>query len=59
MALALYLMRGVVNPPNTCLNMICIYIIYNYDIQQSIPNIGASSGPGSFAFLDQLMVGQV
>merc|ERR1712216_71517 len=34
-------------------------IMYNYDVQQSIPSIAAISGPGSFAFLDQLMVGQV
>jgi len=34
-------------------------IMYNYDIQQSIPAISALSGPGSYAFLDQLMVGQV
>jgi hypothetical protein len=33
--------------------------MYNFDIQQSIPSIAAISDPGSFAFLDQLMVGQV
>ena len=33
-------------------------VMYNFDIQQSIPGISAISGPGSFAFLDQLMLGQ-
>jgi alpha-galactosidase len=33
-------------------------LMYNYDIQQAIPAISAISGPGSFAFLDQLMLGQ-
>lgn len=34
-------------------------VVYNYDVQQSIPSIAAKSGPGSFAFMDQLMIGQV
>jgi alpha-galactosidase len=29
-------------------------LMYNYDIQQAIPSIAAISGPGSFAFLDQV-----
>ena len=33
-------------------------VMFNYDVQQSIPSIAALSGPGSFAFMDQLMVGQ-
>jgi len=33
-------------------------IMFNYDIQQTIPSIAAISGPGSFAFLDSLMIGQ-
>ena len=33
-------------------------VMYNYDIQQAIPSIAAISKPGSFAFLDELMVGQ-
>ena len=34
-------------------------VMFNYDTQQAIPAISAISGPGSFAFLDQLMLGQV
>ena len=34
-------------------------VMFNYDTQQAIPAISAISGPGSYAFLDQLMVGQV
>eukprot|EP00038_Savillea_parva_P011640 m.199004 g.199004 ORF g.199004 m.199004 type:complete len:525 (-) comp20636_c0_seq1:131-1705(-) len=32
-------------------------VMFNFDTQQAIPNIAAASGPGSFAFLDELMVG--
>ena len=32
-------------------------VMLNYDLQQAIPNIAALTGPGSFAFLDNLAVG--
>eukprot|EP00658_Telonema_sp_P-2_P019040 TRINITY_DN17466_c0_g1_i1.p1 TRINITY_DN17466_c0_g1~~TRINITY_DN17466_c0_g1_i1.p1 ORF type:complete len:423 (-),score=79.51 TRINITY_DN17466_c0_g1_i1:324-1592(-) len=32
-------------------------VMMNYDLQQSIPDIASISGPGSFAFLDQLSIG--
>jgi alpha-galactosidase len=32
-------------------------VMLNYDLQQAIPNIAGLTGPGSFAFLDNLVVG--
>jgi hypothetical protein len=32
-------------------------VLLNYDLQQAIPNIASLSGPGSYAFLDNLVVG--
>jgi hypothetical protein len=32
-------------------------VMLNYDLQQAIPNIPGLTGPGSFAFLDNLVVG--
>lgn len=32
-------------------------IMLNYDLQQAIPSLDSISGPGSFAFLDNLAVG--
>ena len=32
-------------------------IMYNYDLQQSIPSLDSISGPGSFALLDNLALG--
>lgn len=32
-------------------------IMFNYDLQQSIPSIDSLSGPGSFALLDNLAIG--
>jgi alpha-galactosidase len=32
-------------------------IMLNYDLQQAIPSLDSLSGPGSFAFLDNLAVG--
>ena len=32
-------------------------VLLNFDLQQAIPNIAALARPGSFAFLDNLVVG--
>ena len=35
----------------------CMSLMLNYDLQQAIPSLDSISGPGSFAFLDNLAVG--